>query len=124
MPDNLKQRPTALITGGSKGLGLAFAREFARHGHDLVLVARDEAALQRAASVIGSEYGVSVTTLAVNLTRTDAPTELSHMVEQASSAPKPMSSRGLADNRPNRFEHFIRGHLQEFSADPVLSQRA
>ncbi len=74
-------------------------------------------------SLIGGEYAVSVTTLAVNLTRTDAPTELSHMVEQASSAPKPMSSRELADNRPNRFEHFIRGHLQEFSADPVLSQR-
>ncbi len=53
-------------------------------------------------SLIGGEYAVSVTTLAVNLTRTDAPTELSHMVEQASSAPKPMSSRELADNRPNR----------------------
>ncbi len=26
--------------------------------------------------------------------------------------------------QPQSLEHFIRGHLQEFSADPVLSQRA
>ena len=41
---------TVLVTGGSRGIGLTLAREFARNGHDLVLVAREEEALQRAAS--------------------------------------------------------------------------
>ena len=36
------------ITGGSRGLGLALAREFARHGARIAIVARDKAELERA----------------------------------------------------------------------------
>ena len=39
---------TVLITGGSRGLGLVMAREFAREGSRLVLCARDELELDRA----------------------------------------------------------------------------
>lgn len=38
-----------LITGGSKGIGLAMAREFAQQGAHLALIARDKDALQAAA---------------------------------------------------------------------------
>ena len=37
-----------VITGGSRGLGVAMAREFARHGAHLALLARDGEELQRA----------------------------------------------------------------------------
>src|SRR5688500_15665635 len=39
---------TVLITGGSRGLGLVLARELAREGARLALLARDEADLRRA----------------------------------------------------------------------------
>ena len=39
---------TVLITGGSRGLGLVMAREFAREGARLVLCARDEQELDQA----------------------------------------------------------------------------
>ena len=39
---------SVVITGGSRGLGLVMAREFAAEGARLTLIARDEAELQRA----------------------------------------------------------------------------
>ncbi|MBO1075513.1 SDR family oxidoreductase [Roseomonas marmotae] len=45
---------TALITGGSKGLGLAMARAFTEAGARVAIVARGEAALRQAASATGA----------------------------------------------------------------------
>src|SRR5215217_3206584 len=39
---------TVLITGGSRGLGLVMAREFAREGARLAICARDERELEQA----------------------------------------------------------------------------
>jgi short-subunit dehydrogenase len=44
----------ALVTGGSSGLGLALARELARQGAKVALVARDAARLNAAADSIGA----------------------------------------------------------------------
>ena len=60
------RRPTALITGASGGIGLALAQEFARGGHDLVLVARRAEALERAARELREATGVGVTTHAAD----------------------------------------------------------
>lgn len=51
---------TALVTGASSGIGLELARILARHGNSLVLVARRDEALGRAAADIREAYGVEV----------------------------------------------------------------
>ncbi|WP_375384941.1 SDR family NAD(P)-dependent oxidoreductase [uncultured Microbacterium sp.] len=58
---------TALITGASSGLGAEFARQLAARGMDLVLVARDRAALDTIASEVSRSYGVVAEVLPADL---------------------------------------------------------
>ncbi len=60
-----------LITGGSKGIGLACAESFAEAGCDIILVSRDAAALTKAADVVRGKAQVAVETFAADLS-TDA----------------------------------------------------
>lgn len=62
---------TALITGGSAGLGLEFARQLAAAGHDLVLVARDERRLGEVAAQLRAATGVAVEVLPADLSVPD-----------------------------------------------------
>jgi 3-oxoacyl-[acyl-carrier protein] reductase len=58
---------SALITGSSKGIGLAAAQWFAREGVNVCLVARSASALEKEAAEIARTTGVVVKTLAVDL---------------------------------------------------------
>lgn len=51
---------SALVTGASKGIGLAIAKALAAEGVDLHLAARSETALEAAADEIAEAHGVSV----------------------------------------------------------------
>lgn len=68
--------PVVVVTGGSEGLGLALATCFARAGHRLLLVARDQSRLEAAAAKVRAECTADVAILALDITRQDAITLL------------------------------------------------
>jgi short-subunit dehydrogenase len=79
MPD----RKTALITGASFGIGMEFARIFAREGYSLVLVARSADKLRQVASELEKAYGTLSLILATDLTD---PGASSYVLDQTTRA--------------------------------------
>jgi short-subunit dehydrogenase len=66
----MPNKPSVLITGASSGIGSVYADRFAKRGHDLVLVARDEARMETLANRLRRETGVEVDILRADLTDT------------------------------------------------------
>ena len=59
--------PAVVITGATQGIGRALAEEFARDGHTLVLVARDETKLAATARSLTEAHGIGVKLFACDL---------------------------------------------------------
>lgn len=60
---------TALVTGASSGIGTEFARELARRGMSLILVARTEVALNELAADLSASHNVTVDVISADLSQ-------------------------------------------------------
>ncbi len=67
---------TVLITGASSGIGLELARLFAEDSHNLVLVARRKAQLEKLAGELSRKLLISTTVIATDLSAPSAPSEI------------------------------------------------
>lgn len=101
-----------VITGASKGLGKAFALQFAKHGHTLLLCARNEATLLTTAAEIKLLYtNCTIHTKAVDLSNKKAVIAFGNWC----------LSIGVPDILINNAGQFIPGSVHN-EADGILEQ--
>ncbi len=72
----MKTQQTVLITGASSGIGMELAREFAKHGHSLVLVARGVDKLEELARELRSKTNAHAEVIGADLVEPSAPEKI------------------------------------------------
>jgi short-subunit dehydrogenase len=85
--DGPETRRVALITGASGGIGADLARVFARHRHDLALVARSGVKLEALADEIAAAGRPRPLVLTFDLTGRDAVSELAAALDAVGATP-------------------------------------
>ena len=81
-------RPVTLITGASAGIGVALARVFSRHGHELALVARREDRLQELADEIAATGARRPIVIACDLSTSDAVRQIGYALASDGAEPQ------------------------------------
>lgn len=100
--------PWAVVTGGSEGVGAAFARLLAQAGLNLILVARKPGPLEETATACRA-HGVEVRTLAVDLT---APGGTAKIIDAAADLEVGLLIQNAGANTHSR--PFLDGDLAAF----------
>ena len=79
MTQSTTQKPLALVTGASAGIGYELAKQFAENGYDLVVTAEDSQIAEAATAIQGA--GAHVDYFQVDLTEIDGPAKLYEFVK-------------------------------------------
>ncbi len=91
----------ALVTGASRGIGLAICRELARLGADITLSARDQNDLQPIARELAESHGVATAALAADLSQAEAAAGLAaQAAEQRGPVELLINNAGIAPSAP------------------------
>jgi short-subunit dehydrogenase len=111
MHSSISNKSCVLITGASSGFGEEFARQYAKQGHPLVLVARRLDRLQALAEKLRREYGTEVVVEQVDLSDIAAVVQLHARLRE----------RGMAiDILINNAGHGLQGPFIDSKLDAAL----
>lgn len=106
-----KARPLAMVTGGSSGIGAAFARALAARGYNLALVARREDRLRQLAEELSSRFHAECTCLRADLTCDANLRNVEEFLAESKELALLVNNAGF-------------GTLERFSEAPIESQDA
>ena len=81
-------RPVTVISGASSGIGAALAHVFSAHGHEVVLVARREQALNAVAESVAAKGRPRPTVLRLDVARVDAAGDIAEALARRSLEPE------------------------------------
>ncbi|NMM22373.1 MAG: SDR family oxidoreductase [Phycicoccus sp.] len=103
---------TALVTGATSGIGLAFARELAERGNDLVIVARRRAKLENVSDELRARHSINVEILAADLSKR---AQLRRVADRVADRERPIdllvNNAGFGTSRS-----FLKGELADEEA--------
>jgi len=103
---------TALVTGATSGIGLAFCRELAERGNDLVIVARRRARLENVSDELRARHSVNVEILAADLSKR---AQLRRVADRVADRERPIdllvNNAGFGTSRS-----FLKGELADEEA--------
>ncbi|MBT8424906.1 MAG: SDR family oxidoreductase [Silicimonas sp.] len=88
----------AVVTGGSKGIGLGIARAFAREGANVIVTARTADAVDAAARDIASEFGVTAIPVASDVATAKGCQAIIDAAKEAGGADILVSNAGTGSN--------------------------
>jgi len=118
MSDPVKS--VAVVTGASSGLGVDFARELAKDGYELVLVARSTAALEAVAQELRTAHGTVAHVISLDLAKPGAGAALAAAVAERALEPEVLiNNAGFGDN--NAFASADASYLSEMTQLNVVT---
>lgn len=105
-----RQHGTALVTGASSGIGEAFARQLAKAGYNLVLVARRKNRLEALASELQQNYQVMVEVFPADLSSPSGVEQVEEHIRQLNDLVLLVNNAGFGTT----------GHLVETQLDKQI----
>ena len=110
---------TALVTGGSSGIGLEFCRALAARGADIIMVSIQERELREECARLRDAYGVETCGMLLDLTAEDAADSIEAFLAEKGLDPDILVNNAgifsfdkLLDTDPAKISRFIMLHVR------------
>ena len=97
---NSPSKGTALVTGGSRGIGAVYADRLAKRGYDLILVGRSEAPLKTLTASLASASGRHISAIVADLNNKIDLAKVETRLREDSSITMLVNNAGVASGAP------------------------